>query len=71
MDGVYTLHSLQPYARQQKPPANSTNSNEWMELAQAYVRPQPLTPIFPLEEGLQKGTIFPNLYKPYVKRGGD
>jgi len=39
-----------------------------MELAQAYVRPQPLEGIFTPEEGLKNGTAFPNLYKPYKGR---
>ena len=39
-----------------------------MELAQAYVCPQNLEGIFPPEEGLRMGTIFPNLSKPYQGR---
>jgi hypothetical protein len=38
---------------------------EW-ELAQAYVQVQPLKTVFSPEEGLCKGTIFPNLHKPYA-----
>lgn len=38
------------------------------ELAQAYVCPQKLDGMFPPEEGLRKGTIFPGLYKPYEGR---
>lgn len=35
---------------------------DWeMELAQAYVRHQPLEGVFPPEESLKKGTVFPNL----------
>jgi len=37
-----------------------------MELAQAYVRDQPLEGIYPPEEGLRMGTAFPNLSQPYV-----
>jgi hypothetical protein len=36
-----------------------------MELAQAYVCPQKLGGVFPPEEGLKMGTIFPDLFKPY------
>jgi|GEM_PF-1789426 len=39
-----------------------------MELAQAYVRPQPLEGIYTPEEGLRNGTAFPNLYQPYKGR---
>ena len=42
---------------------------DWeMELAQAYVRAQPLEGVFPPEEGLRMGTIFPNLSQPYDGR---
>ena len=39
-----------------------------MELAQAYVCPQKLEKIFPPEEGLRMGTIFPSLSQPYAGR---
>ncbi|MCL1844152.1 MAG: spore coat associated protein CotJA [Defluviitaleaceae bacterium] len=39
-----------------------------MELAQAYVCPQKFEGIFPPEEGLRMGTIFPALSQPYVER---
>ena len=35
------------------------------ELAQAYVRSQPLEGVFTPAEGLRRGTIFPNLSQPY------
>jgi len=42
-------------------------SPNWeMELAQAYVRAQPLEGVFSPEEGLRMGTAFPNLSQPYV-----
>ncbi len=43
------------------------NKNEIknVELAQAYVPFQKLNRIFGPEESLSKGTIFPDLYKPY------
>ena len=40
-----------------------------MPLAQAYVPMQSFESVFPAEEGIRKGTIFPSLYKPYFKRG--
>ncbi|MCL2323165.1 MAG: spore coat associated protein CotJA [Oscillospiraceae bacterium] len=36
-----------------------------VELAQAYVPFQKMNRLFSPEEGLRKGTIFPELYKPY------
>jgi len=36
-----------------------------VELAQAYVPFQKMNKLFKPEEGLCKGTIFPELYKPY------
>ena len=39
-----------------------------MELAQAYVRTQPLEGVFSPEEGLRMGTAFPNLSQPYAGR---
>lgn len=35
------------------------------ELARAYVVIQPYTDIYDPKEGLQRGTIFPELYQPY------
>jgi len=37
-----------------------------MKLARAYVPYQPYVRLYPLQEALMKGTIFPNLYQPYV-----
>lgn len=36
-----------------------------IRLARAYVPRQPFTGMFPLNEALKKGTLFPNLYIPY------
>lgn len=36
------------------------------QLARPYIINQPFTTIYPLEEALKRGTIFPDLYKPYV-----
>lgn len=37
------------------------------ELARAYVPPQVYSGIMSPAEGLQKGTVFPELYQPYVR----
>ncbi|WP_089612243.1 spore coat associated protein CotJA [Dehalobacterium formicoaceticum] len=39
-----------------------------IRLAQAWVPHQPYECLFPLNEALIKGTIFPNLYQPYKKK---
>jgi len=39
-----------------------------MQLARAYVPYQPYVRLYPLPEALMKGTIFPNLYQPYVEK---
>ena len=49
-------------------PMEEPSSNWEMELAQAYVRAQPLEGVFPPEEGLRMGTAFPNLSMPYTRR---
>ncbi|MDH7577288.1 MAG: spore coat associated protein CotJA [Bacillota bacterium] len=36
-----------------------------LRLATAYVPPQVLREMFPLPEALSKGTLFPELYRPY------
>ncbi|MFZ7104835.1 MAG: spore coat associated protein CotJA [Peptococcaceae bacterium] len=38
-----------------------------LKLARAYVPYQPYVRLFPLPEALMKGTIFPNLYQPYIE----
>lgn len=38
---------------------------ENLELARAYVIDQPYIGMFPLSEAFKKGSLFPNLYKPY------
>ena len=42
-------------------PIEEPGPNWEMELAQAYVRHQPLEGVFPPEESLKMGTVFPNL----------
>ncbi|MCL2378416.1 MAG: spore coat associated protein CotJA [Defluviitaleaceae bacterium] len=49
-------------------PIEEPSPNWEMELAQAYVRAQPLEGIYPPEEGLRMGTAFPNLSQPYIGR---
>lgn len=39
---------------------------EELRLATAYIPNQPYVGILPLEEGFQRGSMFPNLYEPYV-----
>ena len=38
-------------------------------LARAYVPYQKMCNLFTLEESLVNGTVFPELYKPYMKEG--
>lgn len=40
-------------------------------LARAYIIIQPYPQLFPLNEALAKGTIFPNLYQPYQPKERD
>ena len=49
-------------------PIEEPGPNWEMELAQAYVRAQPLEGVFSPEEGLRMGTAFLNLSQPYVGR---
>ena len=49
-------------------PIDEPCPNWEMELAQAYVRAQPLEGVFSPEEGLRMGTAFPNLSQPYSGR---
>ncbi|KGN03118.1 hypothetical protein Z969_02245 [Clostridium novyi A str. 4570] len=36
-----------------------------MDLARIYFQPQPFVGIFPVDEAMYKGTVFPNLYAAY------
>lgn len=38
------------------------------ELARPYIMNQTFTKTYPLEEALMRGTIFPDLYKPYINK---
>ena len=75
MERIYTLHTLfdeeeAPVPMVEKPimPVVTDVADTTMELAQAYVRPQPLGKVFSPEEGLRHGTAFPNLSQPYMGR---
>ena len=82
MDEIYAMHVLHghveaapeipqieaPEAEPHRHPHKPGCWCEKMELAQAYVREQPLEGVFPPAEGLMMGTVFPNLSKPYVGR---
>lgn len=37
-------------------------------LAEAYIKDQPYVGMVPLQEGFHRGSMFPNLYKPYEKK---
>ena len=74
MDEMYILHELHGHKPPEEElpvfePIEEPGPNWEMELAQAYVRAQPLEGVFPPEEGLKMGTAFPNLSKPYIRRG--
>jgi hypothetical protein len=59
----YQTHSGKPDPRRPNPPMEPN-----LVLARAYVVPQQYTRIFPPEEALRQGTLFPDLVRPYVKR---
>lgn len=44
---------------------NHSDYAGYIKLATAYVPPQLLNEMFPLSEALMKGTLFPELYRPY------
>jgi len=72
MEGIYAMHTMHgrahepPRPEQPAPQHHESWCDSPMELGQAYVRPQGMERIFPPEEGLRKGTIFPGLYQPYT-----
>lgn len=49
------------------PPFMCSPIIEQPELAKAYIPYQEYKASFPPEEALDKGTAFPELYKPYIK----
>jgi hypothetical protein len=48
---------------------NNPNSSKYkkstIKFARAYIPRQPYIGMFPLNQALKKGTLFPNLYVPY------
>lgn len=44
------------------------NMPQEIQLARAYIPDQPYERLFPLNEALEKGTLFPNLYQPYMRK---
>lgn len=64
MHETLEMHKLQGYEHTTEHYADKVNC-KGMELAEAYVRDQPLDCMYPPEEGLMMGTAFPNLSKPY------
>lgn len=59
----YQTQTGKPDPRQPGPPAQPN-----LVLARAYVPDQPYTRVFPPEEALRQGTLFPDLVRPYEKR---
>jgi hypothetical protein len=57
MKDVLTMHELKSHQAEHCPP---------LRLAEAYIRNQPWERPYPPEEGLQMGTAFPGLSKPYA-----
>lgn len=49
---------------------SSTSCIDQLPLTMAYVPMQSWNKIYDLETGLKKGTIFPDLYKPFYGAGG-
>ena len=49
---------------------NAQKPDEHKELAQAYVPIQTMDRIFPPDKALTKGTVFPELYRPYHRCSG-
>lgn len=59
-----------PYRRPAAAPTTNNESLANLPLAMAYVPFQQWSKTFELEQGLSKGTIFPELYKPFLGEGG-
>lgn len=47
------------------PMVNPYASMKKIRLTRAFIPDQPYISLFPLDEALKKGTLFPNLYIPY------
>jgi hypothetical protein len=64
MNYMYPANNTTMYPSHQRCPQPG------VELARAYVPFQQYTTTFPIKEALLKrGTLFPELYKPYKKKG--
>ncbi|MBA5850055.1 spore coat associated protein CotJA [Clostridium sp. cel8] len=46
----------------------SPNMFPKLQLARAYIVPQPYVGLLPLDEALREGSIFPNLVMPYKRK---
>ncbi len=46
-------------------PVANMMMGQW-QLGRPYIINQPFTTTYPLEEALKRGTLFPDLYKPYI-----
>ncbi|MCG8540594.1 MAG: spore coat associated protein CotJA [Clostridia bacterium] len=46
-------------------PVANMMMGKW-QLGRPYIINQPFTTTYPLEEALKRGTLFPDLYKPYI-----
>ncbi|HDK7173500.1 TPA: spore coat associated protein CotJA [Clostridium botulinum] len=43
-------------------------SMEYCELARAFICPQKFKRVYKVDKALQRGTLFPDLYRPYKSR---
>lgn len=59
-----------PYKRPAAAPTTNNESLANLPIAMAYVPFQQWKETFPLDGALAKGTIFPELYKPFLGEGG-
>lgn len=57
-----------PYINPRYMPSPAMVPKMNLELARAYILPQPYIGLLPLNEALKSGTIFPNLVKPYKRK---
>ncbi|HHX51144.1 MAG TPA: spore coat associated protein CotJA [Clostridia bacterium] len=65
MDQAKPLPPRPPFGYPPIPPGPGPECPPGMELAQAYVPWQTFGRTFSPQEALQKGTLFPELYRPY------
>jgi hypothetical protein len=50
------------------PPKNMPHMFPKLQLARAYIVPQPYIGLLPINEALKQGSIFPNLIMPYKNK---